>query len=199
MNTHDLVLIFILGALKFGYQQALFTGFIPLSSATAQGTPLKKTLQTVLNWLICFMIAIFIGMPLLYFARFILLNNLNGLEYMLVIFLGVINLINLSSKRAPFNNFLYNRRWIYALGVLQGFGAVGNLIWIYAVTSEVTFFSIFTVGTIYAITFCGVVCFFAIGVGVLTLALPKARTALIVFFSILGIVTGLLHFFFGLI
>jgi hypothetical protein len=186
--------IFILGTLKFSCRQALFPGFIPLSSTTASAKTFEVVLLTVKRWAVCFLIAMFIGASLLYFAPN-LLRQFSALDYVLALFVGIVNLIGIFSRSESIKNLLSGKWWIYALGILQGLGASGSLIWIYAITTEISFLTVLTVCTIYAVIFCAGVSFLSILIGYLTRTSTLARTALIVFFSLMGITIAILHFY----
>jgi hypothetical protein len=189
----------ILAAMTAGYLQALYTGFLPLGSITARGEILATAFRIVMRWSLCFLIAILIGTPFLYFIGPSFFHRFIDLEYLLVLFLAIVNLLNLSAKHEHFRNFLYNKRWLYSLGMLQGFSALGNMVSVFSLTDNIFFSSVLMACLAYTLTYCITVSVFAIFIGLMANTQHRVRTALVVFLSILGIIIGILHFFLGII
>jgi hypothetical protein len=189
----------LLTAITIGYRQALFTGFIPLSTITSRGEIAPTALRIAFRWACFFLIALLAGTVFLHFVGRYFLQGLIHLEYLLVLFLGIIHLLNLSAKHEHFRNFIYNKRWLYSLGMLQGFSALGNLTALYVYADDITLPLLVLASLVYGLAYCIVVSFFAMFIGILANISHKSRNALVVLLSILGIAIGIVHFFTGLI
>jgi hypothetical protein len=185
-------------ALTMGYRQALFTGFFTVGSVTARGENAATAFRIVLRWSTFFLLALLLGSGLLY-SRPSLLVPLIHLEYLLVLFLGVIHLLNLSATHEHFRNFIYNKRWLYSMAMLQGFSALGNLCEIYAIEAEISFPIVLMACFVYGLIYCFTSSLFAVLIGLLTNVGQRARNAIVIFISVLGIIIGIIHFFTGLI
>jgi hypothetical protein len=189
----------LLTVLKQGYFQALFTGFLAISSTTSRGVIASTALRIVLRWSTFFLLALLLGSGLLYLLGPFVFHRFIHLEYLLVLFLGIIQLLNLSAKHEHFRNFLYNKRWLYSMAMLQGFSALGNMGSIYAIDAEISFPIVLMACLSYGLAYCFTSSLFAVLIGILTNTGQKARSALVVLLSILGIIIGIIHFFTGLI
>lgn len=189
----------LLTGLTMGYRQALFTGFLTVGSVTARGENAATAFRIVLRWSTFFLFALLLGSGLLYLLGPFVFHRFIHLEYLLVLFLGIIQLLNLSAKHEHFRNFLYNKRWLYSMAMLQGFSALGNMVAIYAIDTGISFPIVLMACLSYGLAYCFTSSLFAVLIGILTNTTQKARTALVVFLSILGIISGIIHFFTGLI
>lgn len=189
----------LLTGLTMGYRQALFTGFLTVGSVTARGENAATAFRIVLRWSTFFLLALLLGSGLLYLLGPFVFYRFIHLEYLLVLFLGIIQLLNLSAKHEHFRNFLYNKRWLYSMAMLQGFSALGNMVAIYAIDTGISFPIVLMACLSYGLAYCFTSSLFAVLIGILTNTTQKARTALVVFLSILGIISGIIHFFTGLI
>jgi hypothetical protein len=188
----------LLTAVTMGYRQALFTGFIPLGTITSRGETAPTAIRIAFRWAFFFLIALLTGSLVIHFAGPVFPRAFIHLEYLLVLFLGIIHLLNLSAKHEHFRNFIYNKRWLYSLGMLQGFSALGNVAAFYSV-DDLKLPLLVMACMVYGLAYCIVVSFLAMFIGLITNISHKSRSVVVVLLSILGIVIGILHFFTGMI
>lgn len=192
-----MMLPIVLAAFSMSYRHALMPGFLPLSMTTARGEIAATALRITTRWSACFLIALMVGAVLIHFLTPRLFTQFIHLEYLLVLFLGIVHLLNLTGKHEQFRNFIYNKRWIYSLGMLQGFSTLGNITAIYSNTADIPFTVLLTSCLVYGLTFVVITSAIAIGLGLLAHSGHKARTALVIVLSVICITLGIIHFFFN--
>jgi hypothetical protein len=190
--------VIILTALYTGLINAVTYGYLPLSTTTVRLDGTSTAARVTLGWSVIFMIFLFAGTLLAgligyYFFHFS--KNFDRIEHLLILFLGFISLINLSEKREPFKRFIRDRRWIYAMGVLQGLSALKIIPTIQILSNEISFALLLMAAIFHGVVFALIVSGINILIALLTNTSPKLRKVLIIIISLLCIINGAINFF----